>query len=87
MKQIVIISGKGGTGKTTVAAALARIVPQKILIDVDVDAANLEIVTDAKLVTSEPFSDTEIASIDNEKCIRCRKCVIVCPVKAISEKN
>ncbi len=83
MKQIVIISGKGGTGKTTVAAALARIVQQKILVDVDVDAANLEIVTDAKLVSSEPFSDAQISSIDTEKCIRCDLCRQNCRFGAI----
>ncbi|MCD6418108.1 ATP-binding protein [bacterium] len=84
MKQIVIISGKGGTGKTTVAAALSRIASEKVLVDVDVDAANLEIVTDAKLVHSEPFSDSKLAAIDDEKCIRCDLCRQHCRFDAIS---
>lgn len=74
MKQIVIISGKGGTGKTTVISALARLVPDKVLVDADVDAANLEIVTSPELESSEIYTEGEIAVISDDKCIRCDIC-------------
>jgi len=83
VKQIVITSGKGGTGKTTVLSALARIVKSKVLVDADVDAANLEIVTNPKLLGSEPYSEGLNAFIDTDKCIKCDICRQNCRFNAI----
>jgi len=83
MKQLTIISGKGGTGKTTVVAALARIAQNKILVDADVDASNLQIVTDAKLANSEKYIEGFGASIDIEKCIKCDLCRQHCRFDAV----
>lgn len=83
MKQIVIISGKGGTGKTTVVSAMARFVPNKVLVDADVDAANLEILTSPELVSSEIYTEGEIAVISDEKCIKCDVCRQKCRFDAI----
>ncbi|MFP4458442.1 MAG: ATP-binding protein [Candidatus Zixiibacteriota bacterium] len=87
MKQIVIISGKGGTGKTTFTSALARIMPSKALVDADVDASNLEIVTDAKEINRDDFWDGQFAKIDQDKCVLCGKCYESCRFAAIISDN
>lgn len=84
MKQVVVISGKGGTGKTTITSALARLVPKKVLVDADVDAANLEFVVNAKISSKEQYSDAEVAYIDPEKCTNCDLCRQNCRFDAIS---
>lgn len=56
MKEIVIISGKGGTGKTSVAAALATIASQTVMADCDVDAADLHLILKPETRKSEAFS-------------------------------
>ncbi|RKZ32827.1 (4Fe-4S)-binding protein, partial [bacterium] len=71
MKQIAIISGKGGTGKTTLTASLARIIPDKVMVDADVDASNLELLTDAKISSKEKYTEGKFALINNDKCTSC----------------
>ncbi|HOB22231.1 MAG TPA: hypothetical protein PKI30_05205, partial [Bacillota bacterium] len=55
MKQLVVLSGKGGTGKTTVASSLIRLAKNKAVADCDVDAPNLHLVFQPKLLASKPF--------------------------------
>jgi MinD superfamily P-loop ATPase len=86
MKQLVILSGKGGTGKTTVAAALAHLASQEmpvILADADVDAANLELVLDPTRQEEHDFMGGQIAVIDPEKCSACGICADVCRFDAV----
>ncbi len=84
MRQIVIISGKGGTGKTTVVAALSRLVEDKVLIDADVDAANLEILTKPQMISKENYIEGKVATIDKNKCISCDLCQQHCRFDAIT---
>jgi len=86
VRQIVILSGKGGTGKTTVAAALAHLAAQEasiVLADADVDAANLELVLSPQLQEEGEFTGGGLAVIDPELCIACGRCHDVCRFEAI----
>lgn len=86
MKQMVILSGKGGTGKTSVAAALAHLASQEltiVLADADVDAANLELVLEPATVEEHIFMGGQVAVIDPEKCELCGRCGEVCRFDAI----
>jgi len=86
MKQLVILSGKGGTGKTTVAAALAHLASQDlpiVLADADVDAANLELVLDPTKQEVQDFAGGKLAVIDPETCTACGTCYKVCRFEAI----
>ena len=87
MKQLVILSGKGGTGKTTVAAALAHLASQEmpvVLTDADVDAANLELVLDPIKQEEHGFMGGQLAVIDPEKCTACGICAGVCRFDAVT---
>ncbi len=85
MKEIVIISGKGGTGKTTITAALAGLGPQKIIADCDVDAADLHLILKPEVLETYDFISGEIAEIDPEECTQCGECREYCRFGAISE--
>jgi MinD superfamily P-loop ATPase len=85
MKQITIISGKGGTGKTTIAAALASLARSKVMVDCDVDAADLYLILKPEVREEYEFRASKIASVDKEKCTSCRKCLEVCRFDAISK--
>jgi len=84
MKQVVFISGKGGTGKSTVVASLAKYVNNKVLADCDVDAPNLHILLENDIIAKEDFIGAKEAYIDKDKCIECGKCREVCRYDAIS---
>ena len=82
--KIAIASGKGGTGKTTVAASLAVVWdPPLAVADLDVEAPNLHLFLQPELTASEPAS-MEIPQVDSSRCTRCRDCVDLCQFKAIS---
>lgn len=84
MKRLLILSGKGGTGKTTVSAALIRLSQAKAVADCDVDAPNLHLVMEQKAVPeSFDFLGGEKASVDEEKCVGCGKCESLCRFGAI----
>ncbi|HQO01435.1 MAG TPA: 4Fe-4S binding protein [Spirochaetota bacterium] len=85
MKQLVVISGKGGTGKTSIVAALAALAENKVLADCDVDAADLHLILNPEIQHSEDFSGGSIAELDKEKCIECGKCLELCRFSAIDE--
>jgi len=82
MKQIVIISGKGGTGKTVISAAFASLAKNKVMVDCDVDAANLHLLMGGVVKESYEFKSGQTAVIDKKLCQKCGKC-LVCRFKAI----
>ncbi|UCE08234.1 MAG: ATP-binding protein [bacterium] len=84
MKEIVIISGKGGTGKTTITAAFASIVKNKLMADCDVDAADLHLILSPEIQHEEDFYSGKTAFIRENDCTQCGKCVEVCQFDAIS---
>ncbi len=86
MKQVVILSGKGGTGKTSVVAAFADLASQDatiVLADADVDAANLELVLAPTKVEQHDFTVSKVAYIDQDVCTACGRCAEVCRFDAI----
>jgi MinD superfamily P-loop ATPase len=86
MKEIVIISGKGGVGKSAVAASLGVLLAQKyrvLMADTDVDAPNLHLVLGAKLAQFEEIAASTKAFIDTDKCSHCLTCVDLCRFAAI----
>ncbi len=84
MKQITVISGKGGTGKTTITAAFAGLAKSKVIADCDVDAADLYLILKPDVTEKREFSASKVARIDREKCTECGKCLEVCRFSAIS---
>jgi MinD superfamily P-loop ATPase len=83
MKELVVISGKGGTGKTSIVAAFAALAKNAVLADCDVDAADLHLVLEPKVVRTNDFSGGKRATIVTEKCIGCGKCQELCRFDAI----
>jgi MinD superfamily P-loop ATPase len=88
MKEIVIISGKGGTGKTSISASYAMLLKDQAIIgDCDVDAADMHLLLSPDFANSENFYSGELAEIDTEKCINCGICNDICRFDAISARN
>jgi len=83
VKEIVVISGKGGTGKTSIVASFAALARTAVMADCDVDAADLHLVLEPKVRHSADFSGGKQAFIVTEKCIGCGKCRDVCNFDAI----
>ena len=83
MKQLTIISGKGGTGKTTVTAAFAHLAEDAVIADCDVDAADLHLILTPDIIRQEPFYGGELPFIDYEKCTLCGLCEEHCRFGAI----
>jgi MinD superfamily P-loop ATPase len=84
-KEIVIISGKGGTGKTSLAGALTFLLDHKVIADCDVDAANLHLILGPEVVSRAPFTGGKRAAIDSELCTLCGVCRDACRFNAVSE--
>ena len=88
MKQLLILSGKGGTGKTTVAAAFIKLAQARACADCDVDAPNLHFVLNRGAPSEQtPFYGLNIAQIDPERCQQCGLCPHHCRFGAIVHKN
>lgn len=87
MKEIVILSGKGGTGKTSVTAALATLADSVVLADCDVDGADLFLIADPDV--NETYSDITAneAAIDAIKCCDCGKCFQLCVFGAVKKEH
>ncbi len=84
MKEIVILSGKGGTGKTSLSAAFASLGKKIVVADCDVDAANLYLVLQPKDTKIENFLTGHKAEIDYDLCTNCGLCIDYCRFDAIS---
>lgn len=88
IKEIVVLSGKGGTGKTSVTAAFALIAGKDAIIaDCDVDAANMHLLLKPDFAYSEEYFGGELAVLDQLKCIKCGKCKEVCRFDAVDFAN
>ncbi|MHC9540071.1 MAG: ATP-binding protein [Vulcanimicrobiota bacterium] len=85
MKQICFLSGKGGTGKTTLCAACASLEGRTVLLDADVESPNLSILIPHEKLHTEVFSAGKTALLDTQACTRCRRCADICAFGAISE--
>ncbi len=87
-REIVVLSGKGGTGKTSVAASLAFVAGNDaVLADCDVDAANLHLVMAPDYYSSEQFFGGELAIIDSGNCISCGLCMDICRFDAVTRNQ
>ena len=85
MKELIVISGKGGTGKTSLIAAFASLAQNKVLCDADVDAADLHLIMDPHVSKRADFKSGHTADIDSSKCSQCGLCVELCQFGAISD--
>jgi MinD superfamily P-loop ATPase len=83
MKEIVVISGKGGTGKTSIVAAFAALAKSAVLVDCDVDAADLHLILEPDIKQTYDFIGGKRASIITEKCIGCDRCMDLCNFEAV----
>lgn len=86
MKQIVFISGKGGTGKSTLVASLSILVQDKMLADCDVDAPNLHILVKGETLKKDDYFGAKEAVIDSSLCVKCGLCKETCRFDAISDE-
>ncbi|MFP4083794.1 MAG: ATP-binding protein [Desulfonatronovibrio sp.] len=87
MREVIIISGKGGTGKTSLTGAFAHITRDKIICDLDVDAPDLHILLSPRVMTEEKFFSGNEAVINQDKCQGCGICADMCRYNAISVQN
>ncbi|MCD6473576.1 MAG: ATP-binding protein [Thermoplasmata archaeon] len=85
MRQIAIASGKGGVGKTSLAASFASFA-KAVFADCDVDASNLPIIFKPEIIKKENFYGMDVASVDENKCIKCMECYNACRFDAITEE-
>ena len=85
MRELVIISGKGGTGKTSLMAAFASLAGNMVLCDADVDAADLHLITAPKVKERHDFQGGNTAIINQDKCTQCGVCQDLCKWNAVSD--
>ena len=85
MKEITILSGKGGTGKTSITAALASLAKSAVFCDNDVDAADLHLILRPTILETHQFKGAWVALIHQEYCTQCGLCVDTCRFNAIHE--
>jgi len=85
MKELVVLSGKGGTGKTSLMAALASMDQNSVLCDADVDAADLHLLLAPDVQQQTDFMGGCIAEINVDKCTECGHCIELCRFDAISD--
>ncbi len=86
MKQIVFISGKGGTGKSTLVSSLSLLVQNKMLADCDVDAPNLHILMNEEILNKSDYFGAKEAVIDPMLCIKCGVCRNTCRFESINDE-
>ena len=85
MKELVVLSGKGGTGKTSIVASFAALTQKKVLVDCDVDAADLHLVLKPDIRQDNEFCSGQFAVIDGGKCTECGLCQELCRFEAIAD--
>lgn len=86
VKELVIISGKGGSGKTSITLALSNLFQNKIMVDCDVDASDMHLILNPQIIKKHDFYSGKEAIIDEKKCIKCGICKDICVFKAISNE-
>ncbi len=87
MKEILIVSGKGGTGKTSVTAAIASLAKNSVFADCDVDAADLHLILNPEVKNTNDFYSGHLAHINQSSCVSCGICKDVCRFDAIKLKG
>ena len=85
MKELVVLSGKGGTGKTSIVGSFAAIAENKVLADCDVDAADLHLLLNPTTTEEQEFWSGQVALIDEDKCTQCGLCEDICRFEAIHD--
>jgi len=85
MNELVVISGKGGTGKTSLMAAFAALAGNAVFCDADVDAPDLHLILDPSIKTRQPFQSGNTARIREDACTSCGLCLDLCRWNAISD--
>jgi MinD superfamily P-loop ATPase len=85
MREIVVLSGKGGTGKTSIVGSLAALAKGKVLADCDVDAADLHLLLKPEVKQENEFWSGQLAFIDEAKCTECGLCQELCRFEAIKD--
>lgn len=85
IRELVIVSGKGGTGKTSITAAFASLAQNSVLCDADVDAADLHLLMAPTVRQKTDFMGGCLAEIRQEDCVECGRCIELCRFDAISE--
>jgi len=85
MKEIVVISGKGGTGKTSIVGSFAAIAQSKVLADCDVDAADLHLLLSPSIIKEQEFRGGYTAEINEQLCSQCGLCEELCRFNAIHD--
>jgi MinD superfamily P-loop ATPase len=85
MKQILVISGKGGTGKTILTASFAALAKNNIMVYCDVDAADLHLMLHPEIKERHEFRSGATAVIDESSCVSCGRCQEVCRFGAVTE--
>ena len=83
MKEVVVLSGKGGTGKTSIVGSFAVLAERKVLVDCDVDAADLCLIPNATVQQTNEFWSGQTACIDEDICTKCGLCAGYCRFNAI----
>jgi MinD superfamily P-loop ATPase len=85
MRELVILSGKGGTGKTSITAAFASLAKNMVMCDADVDAADLHLILEPDFKKTTNFIGGHEAVIIPEKCTQCGRCIELCRFDAIKD--
>ena len=85
MKELVILSGKGGTGKTSITAAFSHLANNHVVCDADVDAADLHLLIKPEIQSTHDFMGGSLAQIRKEDCTGCGTCQSLCRFQAISD--
>ena len=87
MKELVVLSGKGGTGKTSIVASFAALCDDKVVADCDVDAADLHLVLNPRLTKWKTFHGSKLATVDSDMCTGCGRCLEMCRFDAILRED
>ncbi|MFO7864493.1 MAG: 4Fe-4S binding protein, partial [Salinivirgaceae bacterium] len=87
MKEITVLSGKGGAGKTTITGALTTLLENTVITDCDVDAADLYLLLQPTIIEQYAFPGGAKAIINNNLCVHCNKCIDYCRFDALHYKD
>jgi MinD superfamily P-loop ATPase len=85
MRQVTVLSGKGGTGKTTITASFAVLAKKAVVADCDVDAPDLHMLLHPEIIETQEFKGSKLAVIDEARCIKCGLCQEKCKFNAVTE--